>query len=275
MNGDEPPSTRGSPVSNESATLVLNGKVFLDDFAKAVQFLRQLMDGLSADLGTQRFEWLVDGLETGSAFITLEAPESAKVVKAYAKVGMLLQRNQPLPFSTKVKQAANGLRGLMNGRITSLRFETSESDSEVHSHPEERPDDSRLVHSYSAIQGRVQSISNRGRLRFTLYESQQDRAVSCYLSEGCEDVMRNAWGQLVVVEGVVSRDALNGAILSVREISPRGVRLVPSSKYTWRDAIGCCPAPENSIPTEDSVRQSRDRGVSSIPRVSRKRKAST
>ncbi len=252
-------------MSLETATLHLKGNVFLDDFAKAVQYLHLLMDSLSKDVEKKRLDWRVDGLETGSAIITLEALHGSAVVKAYAKVGKLLQRNQPLPYSESVRSAAQKLCGIMNGRITSIRFETRESDAEVYPHPEQRPAHSDLVHSFGAVQGRVQSISNRGRLRFTIYESQLDRAVSCYLSEGCEDVMRNSWGQLASVEGMISRDSVTGMITAVREIAPSGVRLVQASKYTWKDAIGCCPAPAHSLPTEDSVRKSRERGITPIP----------
>lgn len=259
-------------MSTETATLALNGNVFLDDFAKAVQYLHQLMDGLSREVAKQKIDWRIDRLETGSALITMEAPHSGAVVKAYAKVGKLLQRNQPLPYGPTVKNAASRLCGLMNGRITSIRFETSEADAEVFSNPNRSAEQVEIIRTFGAVEGRIQSLSNRGRLRFTIYDLHEDRAISCYLSEGCEDVMRDSWGRMAVVEGMVSRDPNTGKVSTVRDVSISGVRLLETkSKYTWKDAIGCSPALTNSISTEEAVRRSRERGIVSTAPVRKSR----
>ena len=258
----------GLAVSTETATLALNGDVFLDDYSKAMGYLHGIMKGLSDEVSGKKIDWKVDALESGSAFITLAASSLVpgdhlqKVVRAYAEVGRALQQQTDIPYGPKVSIPAKKLCGLMNGRITSIRFETSESDSEVYSHPPGKKVQRDIIHTLGAVEGRIQSLSNRGGLRFTIYDLDEDRPVSCYLNAGCEDVMRNAWGKIAAVEGMVRRDPLTGKISTVREIPRTGIRLFDSpAKYTWEDAIGCSPAQVGSLSTEEAIQRSRDRAV--------------
>ena len=58
--------------------------------------------------------------------------------------------------------------------------------------------------SLGTIRGRVETLSHRRGFRFTLYELTTDRPVSCYLQADHEDLMRNAWGHIADVTGVVT-----------------------------------------------------------------------
>jgi len=94
------------------------------------------------------------------------------------------------------------------------------------------PNDSvTLALAYGGVQGRVQTLTNRGGLRCTLYDTLFDRAVSCYLEQGHEDIMRDVWGRVAVVEGLVSRDQITG-----RPQVVRGVRNVTVVRQTRSDA---------------------------------------
>ncbi|MBI2864015.1 MAG: hypothetical protein HYX94_05585 [Chloroflexi bacterium] len=64
--------------------------------------------------------------------------------------------------------------------------------------------------SYGAIEGRVQTITNRGGLRFDLCDTLHNNAVACYVEEGKEALLREIWGKSVVVEGEISRDRCSG-----------------------------------------------------------------
>ena len=251
-------------MSTETATLALLGNVFLDDFAKAVQCLHKLMDALSQEVVGEKLAWEIDELEHGSAMITLSAPNSGKVIQAFSKVGRSLKNNNKFPYGDSVRTPALRLCGLMNGRITSIRFETRESDSQIFSKPVD-DEQQEMIQTYGSVEGRIQSLSNRGRLRFTIYEREEDRPVSVYLSDGCEDVMRDSWGKMAAVEGMVRRDPTTGTVLTIRDVQRSGVRLFDAPlKYTWRDAIGCCPAPKNSISSEEAISLARERGISSV-----------
>ena len=230
------------------------------------------MDALSLEVTGEKLDWKIDNLEHGSAMITMSAPDCGKVIQAYSTVGRSLQSNNKIPFGDSVRTPALKLCGLMNGRITSIRFETREDDFQICAKPVDH-EQQEMIQSYGAVEGRIQSLSNRGQLRFTIYE-RSDRPVSVYLCDGCEDVMRDSWGKMAIVEGMVRRDPVTGNVQTVRGVKKEGVRLFDApSQYTWRDAIGCCPAPKNSISTEEAIARARERGVGSIAKP-RSRKAS-
>jgi hypothetical protein len=87
--------------------------------------------------------------------------------------------------------------------VEALRFETAEAEATVR--------EAALLglavaaptatESYGAVTGRVQTLTSRSGLRFTLYDRLYDRAVACYLAEGQESLMREMWDQLATVEG--------------------------------------------------------------------------
>lgn len=77
----------------------------------------------------------------------------------------------------------------------------------------------RYLQAYGAIEGRVQTLTSHGGLRFVLYDALFGKAVYCYLEAGNEELMRGAWDRRAVVEGWVSRDPTTGRPVSVRRVS--------------------------------------------------------
>lgn len=75
------------------------------------------------------------------------------------------------------------------------------------------------VQAYGAVEGRVQTLTSCRALRFNLFDSLHDRTVSCYLQEGQEGIMREAWGRRASVEGLISREAQSGRPVAIRQIS--------------------------------------------------------
>jgi hypothetical protein len=73
--------------------------------------------------------------------------------------------------------------------------------------------------SLGTVRGRVETLSHRKGFRFTLYELASDRPVSCYLQADHEDLMRNSWGHIADVTGVVTRDGDSGRPLAVRRVT--------------------------------------------------------
>lgn len=82
--------------------------------------------------------------------------------------------------------------------------------------------------SYGAIRGRVQSMSSRKGLKFTLYDHVFDKGVQCVVNEEMHDALERSWNKEVEVEGMISRDPDNGSPLSVRNIVR--VELLPEAK---------------------------------------------
>lgn len=252
-------------MPQDTATLALNGEVYLDDFSKAMGHLLRLMNGLSASVAKDAsIDWQVNSLETGSAIVTLRGVEKRKkhsvahVIKAFEDVGRAAQKGKPIPFGKAVQEPFNKLRGLLSGRITSLRLETELLDAEVFSLDDEVKGGKQSSQSaFGAVEGRIQSLSSRGALRFTLYDASDDHAVSCYLRAGSEDVMRNSWGKMACVEGILRRDPYTGKVSTVRDVSESGVEIIESHQ-DWREAIGCAPAIPGSMSPEDAIRKGRD-----------------
>lgn len=256
----------------DTVTIVLSGDVPLAQFAAAIGRFHELVKALSAEAGNPSLNWIIDDLERSSALAAVrcadELPVVERVVRAYGEVGVALESDAPVPFSPPVQSAARSLRALIGGPIESIRFETAEREATVRAVGADQaslsdavraksgqPIVRRAVTAYGAVEGRVQTLSNRGGLRFTLYDLLHDKAVSCYLREGHEGMMRDAWGKVAVVEGIVSRDPVTGRPLTIRQVSQVVPR--PESGRSYREARGAAPSLTGLSP-EQAIRRLRD-----------------
>lgn len=265
----------------DTVTLALSGDVSLDKFVEAVRRFYDLIAGLTAEVGATGVEWVVEDLSAGSALAVSRGvgpPEQIEeVVRRYGEVGVDIEEGRKLTHhSPKVRQAAYRLRRVPDGRrVESVRLETPER--EVILRPVEprrtgqapkpplrvapRPlagtaTARQATLSFGAIEGRVQTLSNRGGLRFTLYDTINDKAVSCYLDEGHEEIMRDAWGRLAVIEGWISRDPMTGRPLVIRRV--RTVQVRPERSIgSYRDARGTAPS-LSGMSAEQAIRRLRD-----------------
>jgi hypothetical protein len=258
-------------MKSDTVTLVLSGDVPLGSFARAIARFHSLILGLSVDAGSPELEWVIDDLERSSTIATargIGAPDRiAAVVRAYEGVGEDLAAGKLMDrYSRRVRRAALGLRAIAGGKIEAVRFETAAREAIIR-----RASDSTgrqpvasasrdLVApvsqtAYGAIEGRVQTLSNRGGLRFTLFDLLHDRAVSCYLKEGYEEIMRNAWGRVAAVAGWISRDLETGRPTTIRQVTT--VRIRPEPSGTFRDARGALSSVTGELP-EHVIRRLRD-----------------
>lgn len=257
----------------DTITFGLSGDVSLDDFAKGIASFHELIRGLTEETGTDGVEWLIDHLERSSAIATVrgvgDADRVAHIVQNYDGVGECLHYDRPLTrFSSRVQKAARTLVAIPSGKtkVESVRLETAERDWIIR--PPAAPRKNHLCVVPQAGQepqvpqpaqgqqeGRVQTLTTRGGLRFTLYDLLHDKAVSCYVKEGHEDKMRDIWGKVAVVEGVISRDPQTGRANSVRQITR--IEMKPEVRGSWREARGASPAKTELLP-EQAIRRLRD-----------------
>lgn len=258
-------------MRTETVTLVLSGDVSLAELARAISGLRTLLTNLGREVGGgAEIDWNVDDLERGSTIASFrgtarrpnQQPQVESVVKAYGEVGLALEKRYRVPYSENVVRAANNIAGILNGRVDSIRFETEEIDATIRSpEVESATDIDRPMPlsgaSYGAVEGRVQTLTNRGGLRFTLYDLLNDRAVSCYLKEGHEDMMRDMWGKLVTVEGMVRRDPVTGIPQTVRQIT-KVAPMVEAEADSYRRARGVVPIGPDGLMPEEAIRRLRD-----------------
>ena len=263
-------------MAKDTITVAIQGDtITLQDFAETIGRFQTLISELSAEIMPRaKVKWLVVGLETSSAIATIRGcPEQEdqavlagveRVSDAYVDIGYSLREGRRIEYSRKVRKAAEHMMSIINGHVTSIRFENADDDVEVSKikAPETQeakvPAPSRQGHVvYGAIRGRVQCLSNRGTLRFTLYDLIDDKAISCYLPAGNEGIMRDAWGKVAVVEGKIHRNQDTGRPSTIRDVS--NVRVLPEGKPgEWREAIGAAPGFLGDTLPEDVIRRSRD-----------------
>lgn len=249
-------------MAKDTITLALNGEVTIHDFASAVSNLEILVYALSEELGVaDKVEWIVHDLQTSSAIATIRGEtdvieQAERVVEAYASVGRALQAGNRPDFSERVVRAASEIISILNDRVTSIRFETPDLDVTIAAHLDLALA-STTVKSLGAIEGRVQTLSNRKGLRFNLYDTLHDRAVSCYLQEGKEDLMREVWGKRAIVEGEINRDAITGRPIAMRRIS--SIQVLPEGQRgSYLRARGIAPRGLGAPRAEEVIRQLRD-----------------
>ncbi len=250
-------------MANESVTLALEGtEIPLSTFADAMTRWRDLMDELSAQVAGYRVAWVVEDLEKSSAIATVVPVEvepsiAEAVVRAYSLVGESLTRGQRPPYSPPVVRAAESLTQLINGHVEAIRFETPQVEWLVRASVLSRAELAVPLQAYGAVEGRIQTLSSRHGLRFALYDLIGNRAVSCYIAEGHEDLLRDAWGHRAIVEGWISRDPMTGRALSIRRVAAIEV-VAEDVAGSYRDARGSVPVQPGQLLPEDAIRRLRD-----------------
>lgn len=249
---------------DDTVTLALGGSVPLRGFATALDRLTKVLQQLSSEAGA-RIEWVVAGLDYSSAIASvagrpLDTDSEAlvpTVVRDFGEAGEAIAYGRPSASSTKTLQLLREIADLLGGGVDEVRFETADREAVIRAGdtlaPVEKPEPSK---DRGTVVGRVQTLQGRGQLRFTLYDLAHDRAVSCWLRAGQEELMRGAWGHLVEVEGIVSRDPFTNVPLSVRHVT--AVRLFDDPPPTaWLAARGAARSP-GSPPAEEVIRDLRD-----------------
>jgi hypothetical protein len=250
---------------DDTVTLALGGSVPLRGFATALDRLTKALTQLSTDAGA-RVDWVISGLDYSSAIATVagrsldEASEPLipSIVRDFGGAGESLAYGRPTAVSKRALQFLQDIAGLIgDDGIDEVRFETADVEAVIRSgDAAAAPTRREPSRDRGTVVGRVQTLQARGHLRFTLYDLAHDRAVSCWLQPGQEELMRDAWGHLVEVEGLVSRDPLTNVPLSVRQVTDIRLFGEPSSS-AWLSARGAARS-SGEAPAEDVIRQLRD-----------------
>lgn len=245
-------------------TVALEGpQIPLSSFSATISALDGLLRTLTAEVAAQSvITWEVESLETSSAIATVRGstvagdPEGvARVTVAYGAIGEALSQHSDIPYSSKVRRHARAMTKVLADSVTAIRLETPEQDFTI-TRPGETPVEAAYTVDMGAIEGRIQTLSNRRSLHFTLYDTLNDRAVSCYLKPGDESMIQKFWGSRAVVEGVIRRDA-SGRPVTIREITD--IVLLPErGPDEWLSARGALADVWDGEPAEVTVRKIRD-----------------
>ena len=243
-------------MTTDTVTFALGGEVKIQELAKGISVLQRFITALTH---TADVAWVVEDLHPGSAVATLRGiaddPEKVeRVVNDYGDIGGLLERHEDLRYGRRVIQAAEAIRELAR-TVEYVRLETAENDYTIYGNG--GVEKHKVTKSVGAITGRVQTLSNRGGLRFNLYDLVHDQAIGCYLVQGQEELMREAWGRRARVSGSISRQMPDGRPIAIRQILAVEI-LEDIAPGSYRDARGAVPWNVAGRLPEDIIRQLRD-----------------
>ncbi len=271
-------------MPDNTVTLVLDGDVPLVEFAKAIANFNELVAALSAEVGHSSLDWVIQDLSYSSALasaLAIGPPQDIdSVIVAYGEVGTALETDAPIKYQEPVRTAAKKLISISDARIKVVRLQTAKTEAMVSIAPQPQPDvvgeaqalelkpgpvlvpaSSMKIfphqHAFGAVRGRIQTLTNRGGLRFTLYDLLYDKAVSCYFEEGKQELIRDMWGRMAIVEGLVSRDPQSGRPISIRRVGNITPVIEPQDSLDYRDALGAAPSLSGLSP-EEAIRKIRD-----------------
>lgn len=254
-------------MSERTVTIRLGGSATVDEFAARAGSWSNLLRALADESGVGRnIRWVITDLEYSSAILTAmpvaETPEAEsaldRVVDNYLEAARGLKsghndRRRSLELVRELVESATP-----EAEVT---FETPEADV-TFLFPEPSIDETServLVPVLGTVRGRVQTLSQRWGLRFTLWDLVSDRAVSCYIQPEREELLRNVWGHLADVTGVVSRDPRTDRPISIRRVSE--VVVIPENEAgAYRMARGSVDAASEAPPSEEIIRRLRDAG---------------
>jgi len=252
-------------MPDDTVTISLQGTdVPLPTFVAAMQHFAKLMTHLANELAEgAAIQWIVDDLQKGSALVRLRARADDvravdRVIHAYDAVGQSLALHQVPPFSRGVMRESRAIVRVLGTDVPSVIFHTAIQDNIIEGPWKTKvPKTSRAQVAYGSVKGRVQTLTNRGDLKFTLYDTLYDRAVYCYLREGQEEMMRDLWGKKAIVEGRVSREPLTARPIAIRDIMT--VESIPEVlPGSYRDARGVLAHEPGDFTPEQLIRQMRD-----------------
>ena len=124
-------------------------------------------------------------------------------------------------------------------------------------HHPETDESTQLSQSIGAVAGRIQPVHDRDASWFLLLDPERDVEVQCHADAALMDLARTMAGQLVCIEGWLSRDGVTGRPLSMNPVME--ITALPEvTPGSFRAARGVAPVAEGSILPEEAIRRMRD-----------------
>jgi hypothetical protein len=249
---------------SDSVTLRLDGALTVAVFARAAQQFNTLLDELSREASaTDDVEWVLEGLAWGSAMVAAGAVAKTPagdelatgLVVRYLEVADTVRTDPAADRPTY--RAARELIRTAAAAGSSVVFETADGDVLFPAGEALQAVPARPEVAFGTVVGRVYTLQRRRRLKFVVWDAVLDKPITCYLTAGQEDLMRDAWGHLVEVSGMVTRDPATGWPMSVRRVTHVEVYEDPD-RYAFLAAQGAIRPAAGSAPSEEIIRRMRD-----------------
>lgn len=213
-------------VAGDSVTFRLDGELTIEKLADAFARFRNVLQALEEDQSAH-VRWVLAGLDYGSAGVTARAEplddDAVSKIPAMAELYLSAGRQVSSGESDLERPLLRVVRDLTDVADAKNRVILETADDEViFAAPVPLAPVGAVpqpTKSLGTVRGRVETLSHRKGFRFTLYELATDRPVSCYLQADHEDLMRDVWGHIADVTGVVTRDPDSGRPLAVRRVT--------------------------------------------------------
>lgn len=206
----------------ECLTLDLKGDLPIDKFEKAVLSFFDLIKEVTKEAlhEKQRIRWTVT-VRSGSALVNAiphfdkdTATEALEILHAVPAGIRLLEsgaEEMPTLFNREAVRAVKALgtlRGMKGKDVTGVVIRSGSEKSFVTSRSAATADS--LIggqrQTYGAIEGKMQTITERGGFRFVVYDSLHDRRVDCFIEEDLMDTALSNFRKRVRVSGLVQFD---------------------------------------------------------------------
>lgn len=248
-------------MTADSVTFRLDGEVEVEKLARAfAQFTAVLNELPKAHDAAVR--WVVTGLEYGSALATaqavpvddLSAPFVPSMIEDFMAAAEGVSRGESDESRPLLKLVRDLTMVADEANPLILETEAAEVLFAQPATPAEPSKAAPGTKSIGTVRGRVETLMHRGKLRFTLFDLTTNRAVSCYLPEQHEDLMRDAWGRVADVTGTVTRDPDTGRALSIRKVTDIA-KVEEGNPLGFLEAEGAIGGTE---PAETVIRRVRD-----------------
>ena len=247
-------------MNDDTLTMEMEGSIGLSDFAKALDALQEIVEGLNTELAPKtRVSWVIDDLEAGSAVANIRgtngSPEIVALIRAaYENMGRALESGEQVPYSPSVQKAADKLMGLIDGTVKQIRLRTAMCEAVLTARAQSLPRPQIRV-AMGAVKGTVQTISTRRGTHCVIYDALFDQPIRCICSPEHERALLLAFGKRVIVEGRIKRAIGTGRPVSISDIS--GIEILPEPP-DFRLARGVLPMAPNAEPSEVVIRRLRD-----------------
>lgn len=262
-------------MQRQTYTLQLDGSVSLERLTTALDAWYSALHTLAVNLETAHEpEITIEDLGYGSAVIDVALDfgsyeDSYAYSKAYGEYGRAVQ-------SGDLSTVGHVLQESVRHLITAARLDEAQSlrllsdDADILVLPDEWTETESLNAEFSfgfkpthsealgMLTGKLQSLSSRNGLRFSLYDSVFDKAVRGTLSSDQRDSVGELWNKHVVVSGLIRRDTETGQPLSIRQVTAIAESKEPANRYKWMRAKGALKSISPSMSSEHLIRQARD-----------------
>ncbi len=251
-------------MTDDLVSFRLDGEVTIEQLSAAFARFSAVLDALHEDHGAN-VRWVLAGLESGSATAVAKAvpldSDAERLIPAicgdYLQAARQVLRGDE-DCDRPVLRAIRELTEVADEN-NPVVLETSD-DEVIFVAPAPTPavgtgaETQQTTKSLGSVRGRVEMLSQRDTLRFSIYELVNDRSVSCFPHPDDKDVMREAWGRIADVTGTITRDVATGRPLSIRRVTRVDV-VDEGEPDSYRRARGALRATE---PAERAVRRMRD-----------------